>query len=233
MTSRVISRQIATAAQPMPWITVSGPIPPERQSIQYNHRDEAPKRHHEPTAGPDPRVAQLQASIAALEAQVEQRLREAREAGRREGETQGRQAAQTEIQPVLQRLSASIQQAADLRPRLRMQAESDLVKLSVAIARRIVNRELSTDPDAIGGLLRVGLDKLRMQELTRVRVHPDYLGAVREYLARSGGAAHVELIADPAQERGDVIFETNRGNLDVSVETQLREIERGLTDRVR
>jgi flagellar biosynthesis/type III secretory pathway protein FliH len=39
--------------------------------------------------------------------------------------------------------------------------------------------------------------------------------------------------ADPAQERGGVIFETSRGKLDVSIGTQLREIERGLTDRLR
>jgi flagellar biosynthesis/type III secretory pathway protein FliH len=32
---------------------------------------------------------------------------------------------------------------------------------------------------------------------------------------------------------GTVIFETDRGNLDASVESQLREIERGLGDRLR
>jgi flagellar assembly protein FliH len=43
----------------------------------------------------------------------------------------------------------------------------------------------------------------------------------------------VELAADKTLARGAVVFETNRGNLDASVETQLREIEQGLTDRLR
>jgi flagellar biosynthesis/type III secretory pathway protein FliH len=32
---------------------------------------------------------------------------------------------------------------------------------------------------------------------------------------------------------GDVIFETTHGNLDASIESQLREIERGFADRLR
>jgi flagellar biosynthesis/type III secretory pathway protein FliH len=31
---------------------------------------------------------------------------------------------------------------------------------------------------------------------------------------------------------GDLIFETNFGELDASMDTQLQEVERGLTDRV-
>jgi flagellar biosynthesis/type III secretory pathway protein FliH len=41
------------------------------------------------------------------------------------------------------------------------------------------------------------------------------------------------LVADKTLDRGAAIFETNRGNLDASAETQLLEIEQGLTDRLR
>jgi flagellar biosynthesis/type III secretory pathway protein FliH len=41
------------------------------------------------------------------------------------------------------------------------------------------------------------------------------------------------VLADPSRELGTVIFETQRGNLDASVESQLQEIERGLADRLR
>jgi flagellar assembly protein FliH len=43
----------------------------------------------------------------------------------------------------------------------------------------------------------------------------------------------VELIADPGLERGSVILDSSRGALDVSVESQLAEIERGFADLVR
>ena len=41
------------------------------------------------------------------------------------------------------------------------------------------------------------------------------------------------MIADPSRDLGTVIFETQRGNLDASVDSQLQEIERGLADRLR
>jgi flagellar biosynthesis/type III secretory pathway protein FliH len=50
---------------------------------------------------------------------------------------------------------------------------------------------------------------------------------------RIPGAAHIEVIGDPTLDRGAVLFETARGRLDASAETQFAEIERGLTDRLR
>jgi flagellar biosynthesis/type III secretory pathway protein FliH len=41
------------------------------------------------------------------------------------------------------------------------------------------------------------------------------------------------VIADASRAIGSVIFETPRGNLDASVDSQLQEIERGLADRLR
>ena len=166
-------------------------------------------------------------------AQIEQRIREARDAGRKEGEGAARQAAQAELQKVLQNLGIAIQQVVDLRPRLRMEAEADVVRLAIAIAKRVLHRELSIDPDTIGGLVRVGLEKLRQQEVTKVTVHPDHQTVVKGCLTGSSSASQVEVKGDPARERGTLTFETNRGNLDISIETQLREIERGLTDRLR
>jgi len=170
----------------------------------------------------------LRAKIASLE----QGIHQARAAGRAEGEAQARQAMQAELQPVLQKLAAAIHESAELRARLRGEAEADLVRLAIAIARRVIGREVNTDPEAITGLVKAGLERLRTQEVFRVRLHPDCKARVMEYLARFG-ASHVDVLGDAACEPGAVVFETSRGNLDASVETQLREIERGLTDRSR
>src|SRR5438045_2982796 len=75
------------------------------------------------------------------------------------------------------------------------------------------------------------LERLQAQESSRVRLHPDHVPALRVALERLGMGAKVEIIADPAQEPGAAIFEMTRGNLDASMDSQLREIERGLADR--
>ena len=160
-------------------------------------------------------------------------LQDARQAGFREGEAAGRAAAQNELRPLVERFARTIDELAAMRPRLREQAEGDLVRLAVAIARRVVRRELTIDPQAITGLVKAALEQLSAGEHIRIRVHPEDEAAVRNCLAAVGRAASVEVSGDAALERGSAILETERGNLDASAETQLAEIERGLTDRFR
>lgn len=219
MSSKLITGETAAVFEPMPWkITGSGisrktaaPSGAAPKALATTGRDLGPA---------------LDTDLAKLEQDIDQ----ARAAARAEGEAFGRQQAQAELQPVLQKLAAAIQESADLRGRLRAQAESDLVRLSLAIAKKILGREINMDPEAITGVVKACLEKMRMQEVLRVRLHPEHRQRVTECLARLG-ATHVEVLGDPTCERGAVLFETSRGNLDASVDTQLREIERGLTDR--
>jgi flagellar assembly protein FliH len=163
---------------------------------------------------------------------IEQRVREAHAAGVREGEAAGQRRA-AELQPVLERLARSIEEISGLRDRLRHEAEQDLVRLALAIARRVLRRELAVDADAIHGLVLGALERLQSQEICRVRVHPAHEAAVSACLRRVALSAPIEVLADPSREPGSVVFETGRGSLDASVESQLQEIERGLADRLR
>jgi flagellar assembly protein FliH len=172
----------------------------------------------------------VQLQAAQIQRESEQRIREAHAAGTREGEAAGRARAAAELQPVIDRLGRSIDELAGLRARLRSEAEADLVKLSLAIARRVLRRELAIDPEALHGLVLAALEKLQGQEICRVKVHPSHAALVTECLRQIVTGAPVEVIPDPSREPGAIVFETARGNLDASVESQLQEIERGLVD---
>ncbi len=174
-----------------------------------------------------PLASQAQGEVPVEE--FERRLRAAHEAGWREGEA----ATRRRLDAVIEQLARSVEDLSSLRARLRRQAEAELVHLAVTIARRILRRELSLDPEAIAGLVHAALQRLAGQEIARVRVHPELALAVRTALAEGQGVQAAEVVADARLEVGAVIFETERGNLDASVETQLAEIERGLADRLR
>jgi flagellar assembly protein FliH len=158
---------------------------------------------------------------------------EAYHRGFTEGKAVGREQAAGDLQPVLDQLGRSLASLSSLRSRIRGEAESDLVKLAISIARRVLHRELTLDPESIEGLIRVALDKLQSRELCRVRVHPDQEEAIRKSLERFANSQKVELVTDSSLQCGDVLFETAHGNLDASIESQLGEIERGLADRLR
>ncbi|HUI53646.1 MAG TPA: FliH/SctL family protein [Bryobacteraceae bacterium] len=212
MSSKVLQPDDAPAVSPVVWKLVCAAHEPASAG--------------ELPAGEDARVEQLRQ-------QYEQKLRDAHAAGVREGETAGRNRASAELQPVIDRLGHAIQDLANLRARLRHEAEADLVQLALAIARRVLRREMAIDPDALHGLILAALEKLQGQEIARVKVHPSHAGLLKSCVQQLVSGSPVEVVADPSRPPGTVIFETARGNLDASVDAQLQEIERGLADRLR
>src|SRR5512140_1168412 len=124
MSSKVLRGAHHTKTGPMQWRSASESLEQKPSAKSPQARDEA---------------AEAADEAAAFARQVEARVEEARQVGYREG------AAETlgSVQPVLERLAHSIDVVAGLRTRIRREAESDLVKLSIAIARRILHREIS------------------------------------------------------------------------------------------
>jgi flagellar assembly protein FliH len=163
----------------------------------------------------------------------EERVAQARGEGWREGEAAGRSRAAAEMDAALERMARTIEEVASLRSRLRREAEADTVKLALAIARRVIRRELAVDPEALHGLVLGALERLQADEICRVRVHPSQVSAVAALLRKSNGGVAIEVAPDGSRDPGAVLFETERGNLDASVESQLGEIERGLADTLR
>jgi flagellar assembly protein FliH len=172
-----------------------------------------------------PSTGEIDKRIAEVTAAAEARVAEARAAGFAAGE----RAANAKIEPVMERLAKSIQDLSEVRGKLRKQAEADLVKLAIAIARRVLRRELTVDPDAMQGIVLAALDRLQARDISRVRLHPSQEAALRRHLEAAGVRA-IELMPDTSLAAGDLLFETSRGTFDASIESQLREIERGFAD---
>jgi flagellar assembly protein FliH len=177
-----------------------------------------------PPAKPDPALA---------DAERERIERDAFQRGFSEGKRVGKEQSEADVNPVLDRLSRCMSEISALRTRMRRDAEKDLVKLAIAIARRVLHRELTLDPESIEGLIKVALDRLESRELCKVRVHPDQETAIRTLLDRFSNSRTIEILPDKSLRLGDVLLETEHGSIDASVDAQLNEIERGFADRLR
>jgi flagellar assembly protein FliH len=181
---------------------------------------------------PASELIRLQERIAELERTLPREVKLAREAGWRDGEQAGRETAAADLKPVLDRLARGIADIATLRPRIRRETESDLVTLSIAIARRLLRRELTVDPDAIQGLVKAALEKVQLRDVCKVRIHPEHQASIRRLVDRGDVLSALEIAPDAGLDPGDVVIETRRGDLDGTIESQLSEIERGFADRL-
>jgi len=167
----------------------------------------------------------------------EQKIRAAYQQGHQEGLEEGRAAVRQEIGGKLEamnlRMARTIEEFSGMRQRFRQEAEEDVVALALAIARRILHRELTMAPETLLGLVKAALEKMEAREVTRVRIRPEDAAMVKQFLEKMGLPQQLEVVADASLERGAAILDSSRGALDASVGTQLAEIERGLADLVK
>lgn len=159
-------------------------------------------------------------------------IREAYARGYQEGQEAQHKQYETQVRPLVERLSETLAAFAEVRTRVRREAEEEVVELSVAIAKRVLHRELTLDPETVRGLVKVAFERIGSRELNRVRVHPAHGELVRSLVVQACPDRTVEVVADSAMGPGDIVFETERGDLDASVDSQLEEIRRGLADRL-
>lgn len=225
MSSKLLADDRAGGAERIEWPTLDGP--------SVTPAPAAPKQPARPSE-PPPDMAQLLAAqqrrIQELEQEVERRAREAYQQGHSAGLGESRQQWDQQFRPVMERLAQAIEEITGLRRKVRTEAEEDAVRLAIAIAHKVLHREVSIDPESLLGLVKAAMQRIDAREIHRVRMHPDDIPLLERHLGRQGLPARLEVMADTTLERGSVVLETSRGSLDASISTQLAEIERGFVD---
>ncbi len=177
-------------------------------------------------------VAELRTRLDASEQRFQAQLAQVRQEAFAEGLRQAREEAGAQVRTIQDSVGQTLAALAQTKRKLRQEGEVELLKLSLAIARRILHREISIDTEALHGLVHAAMQKLQNREVSRVRVNPAGVGAVRTSLEKIGAAPAIEISSDPTLKNGDIIFETQFGELDASIDSQLAEIQRGFADRL-
>ena len=145
-----------------------------------------------PAANPVGEAAE-EAKLRELEHRVEKAAEDAFQKGLLQGEADGRKHARAQLDGEIQRLAQSVVDMAGLRHSIRREAEEELVRLALAIARRILHRELTVDPESLTGLVKAALRRLEIRDTFRVRTHPDHVAAVTRCLAQIGAPQKIEV----------------------------------------
>jgi flagellar assembly protein FliH len=165
--------------------------------------------------------AMRDAHLASLE-------REAFAKGFSQGELAGIEAAAQRGEMMLNRLTQTLEELTQIRAQMIHQTERQMVQLAVAIARRVVHREVTLDPDLLIAMARVAMERLGETAQVKVRLHPDdYEAAGAARVAQLAGS-NVMIMADAHLGRGGCRIESDMGILDAGVDAQLHEIARAL-----
>jgi flagellar assembly protein FliH len=183
-----------------------------------------------PARPPAPAVAaaaekKAEADLEARRAAVE---RDAFAKGFAQGERAGAEAAGKRGEVMLRRLTETLDELTSLRAQMIHQTEHQMVQLALAVARRVVHREISLDRDLLVAMARVALDRLGESAQVTVRLSPEDFDATAAARASQWTGTNVTVVADSRVSRGGCRIESDLGAMDAGADAQIQEIARAL-----
>lgn len=142
--------------------------------------------------------------------------------------------ASPEVDRVRRLVQAMLSGFARQRRDLLSELQPYVVRIAVEVARRIVRRELRTDPGMVSRTIGSALEQVAAASETRVRVHPldaqVLQSTIREIVPAPDEAAGLAIIPDGSIERGGCVVESDRGIVDARLQTQFEEMQARLLD---
>ncbi len=181
----------------------------------------AAQSHTDKPETDDEARAALEARLAALE-------RDAFSKGFAQGERAGSEAAAQRNEAMLRRLTETLEELTTLREQMIHQTERQMVQLALAIARRLVHREVSIDHDLLIAMARVALERLGESAQVTVRLSPEEFEATSAVRSAQWTGTHVTVVADARVGRGGCRVESEFGVMEAGVDGQIHEIARAL-----
>ena len=166
--------------------------------------------------------------------------KEGSEQGFTEGAAQGREQALTEAveqfatdqDQLVEALQSVLAEFESQRNQLLAAARDELIRLAVAIARRVTKRYAQSDTEVAVENLKEIIERIGQRHVTRIAVNPADAEAIRRFassLAQAESRWHNVTIAEEADvEPGGCRIRLPDGEIDAGIETQLDRIAAAL-----
>ena len=187
-----------------------------------------PKAKSAGPAAATPALPMAESEPPDLEARRATVEREAFAKGFAQGERAGAEAAGKRGEVRLRRLTETLDELTTLRAQMIHQTELQMVQLALAVARRVVHREISLDRDLLVAMARVALDRLGESVQVIVRLNPEDFDATAVSRASQWTGTNVTVVADSRVGRGGCRIESDLGVMDAGADAQIQEIARAL-----
>lgn len=127
-------------------------------------------------------------------------------------------------------VSAALERFAQQRRTYFKQLEAEVVQLSLAIAKKILQREAELDPTLLAGLVRIALDRLGVESPVTVRVSPEAKLSWERALHLRDLENRFDLVGDSRLSAEDCLVETESGSAQFGFSAQLKDLEQSFSD---
>jgi flagellar biosynthesis/type III secretory pathway protein FliH len=145
------------------------------------------------------------------------------------GKEDGFEAGREEMSSLIKEAKSVMEQTLRERELLFRSVEPEVAKLAIRIAEKIIQTQVEINEDIVINMIRSALDKVKQREEVTIKVNQadaDYVKSKKDIFARMiEGLKTMDIIVDAGVERGGCIIETNLGNVDTRISTQIHTLE--------
>jgi len=159
----------------------------------------------------------------------ENERKEAEEQGRAAGHEAGFSEGRAEVERLIQRSQAILQRAQGRRAEILEEAEQEIINLVLLIARKVVKVISENQKNVILSNVVQALRKVKGRGNIVIRVNLSDLrlatAHIKEFINLVEGAKSVQILEDSTVDEGGCVIETDFGEIDARISSQLAELE--------
>jgi flagellar assembly protein FliH len=134
------------------------------------------------------------------------------------------------VEPWRVQLTESLEELASLRLNIAAEAERDLTRLAIEIAKKVVHREVTLDNEVVMTLARIALSRVHNRTAATIHLHPDDFAYVNSHCERLAAGHVLDLVEDRTISRGGCLVRTEMGDVDARIDQQFIEVERAFLE---
>lgn len=187
------------------------------------------KKKEEGSRDPDTIIREARARKEAIEM-------EAYKEGMEKGREEGKKIALKQIEPLFGTLKRALDELSDLRSSIIEKHQDQILETVFLICEKIIHRQVQISPDIVLDTVRAASRHLMETEELRLRLHPSDFEYVREIEGliskKLSGKKNIHIIEDSSVERGGVIIETEFGDIDATIRSQIERMKEVVLDHV-
>jgi len=185
-------------------------------------------------------IGNAQDEVDILRTQAAEEAEQIRAHAGMEGYNDGLKRAQAEIeadrQMAMEQSQHLIEEARRTKVSILNSAETDILRLIMAIAKKVIVAELSANPQAILDIVRQAISYLDNPDNIRVYVNPADLQTLLDAIEQ-GGLSEIgsrdlgmDIRADKRLSNGGCIIESNMGSVDAQLESRMHKVEEAIME---
>jgi len=160
---------------------------------------------------------------------IDDERREALEKGREEGKAEGFAEGKAEVDRLIQRTQSVLEQAQNQRGEILVGTEREIITLVLLISRKVVKAISESHRDVIVANVQEALRKVRDKGNVIIRVNLADMKLTtdhkKEFIQALEGVKTIQVQEDTSVDSGGCIIETDFGEIDARISSQLAELE--------